>query len=177
MLPFTPAPKPEPKKKKAKHRLGGAKSSESGKRYEREFVNETKERHKDKADLLTVSRVVGSGAFGKTDPYLEGDIKISMGRATRVDAKRLRLLLETKAYDKFDGRGERTITFPLDFIDKIIKEADRTTRIPGLVYHPKNTNREILAIDVHYVLDCLLEQEKYIAELESQLEEVILVEL
>ena len=169
-----PKPQKRPKSPPTGLRRGGAKPRESGRRYEASLRDATIARYEeDYPGMVAMERVIGSGAFGKVDATLKGDLRLGIGPERREDAKRLRALLEAKTWDQVDGRGEKTVTFSLSLIDKIIEEAAVLNRVPGFVYHPKNTSRHILCIDYFYVLDILVDQEAQITALTEQLEEAL----
>jgi hypothetical protein len=102
---------------------GGRKPKEAGRRYEKSF-----------ADKYGYHRQVGSGAFGALDPTLLGDVVGEIGR--------LKLLFETKSWDKVDGRGEKVVTFPVSLLDKISREAALLQKTPVFIYHVKGSTDE-----------------------------------
>lgn len=122
---FRPVPKPAKKEKKAPKPMsrGGKKPKEAGRRYEKSF-----------ADRYGYRRQVGSGAFGSVDPTLLGDVVGEIGR--------LKLLFETKSWDKVDGRGQKVVTFPVSLLTKIAKEAELLGKAPVFVYHVKGASDE-----------------------------------
>lgn len=129
---------------------GGRKPKEAGRRKEREFSN-----------AYGFTRVAGSGAFGAADPILGGDIRGDVGRK--------KFLLEMKAWEKVDARGEKTINIPISILDKIRKESEILARYGGVIYHPKGTSRYIAIFDWVDFYELLTEQEEYIARLEAAL--------
>lgn len=135
-----PIPKPQPKIK------GGKKPKQAGTRYERVFTQKHGGR-----------RIVGSGAFGVVDPMLKGDIAITIGDKD--------YLLESKSLNKINGRGEKTVTFPLSFIEKITEEAKTTGKIPGLIYHPKGSSDEYLFVKFAWFKELIEDYVRQIREL------------
>ncbi len=148
--------KPEPKLKKVRKPLRRStfNPKSSGRRAEKVF-----------ADRYGFKRQIGSGAFGKLDPMLVGDIIGDIGR--------LKFLFENKSFEQYNSRGERTVTFPRAWLEKINLEAKSIGRLPMFIYHFKNSNEDwaVIRFDALYAL--LLEQENQIAALESQLEECL----
>jgi hypothetical protein len=139
-------------KEKKPLKRGGAKPKEAGRRFEREF-----------ADRHDMRRVVGSGAFGQIDPMLQGDIVGEIGR--------LRLLMEAKSWNKVDGQGQKTVTFPLNLMDKIKKEAESLGREPILIFHPKNTNVELAIVPYSWLHNLISRWESEIKTLSDLLDE------
>ena len=105
---------------------------------------------------------MGSGAFGAADPLLGGDIRADVGRK--------KFLLEMKAWEKVDAKGQKTINLPVSILDKIRKESEVVARYGGVIYHPKGTNRYLAIFDWVDFFELLTEQEEYIAKLEAALE-------
>lgn len=151
---FRPAPKPKPKVKKPKpsFQRGGRKPKDAGRRYEASF-----------AKKYAMTRVVGSGAFGAVDPTLHGDVSGAIGRK--------QYLIETKSYDRVDGRGEKIVTFPVAFLDKISKEAQVMGKIPLFIYHVKNSSEEWAVVRFDWLYETLSALETEIAELTLQVME------
>lgn len=149
MVSINPAKGPIPKPKKILKQKGGRKPKETGRRYEKHF-----------ADKFGYHRQVGSGAFGAVDPTLLGDVTGEIGR--------LRLLFETKSWDKVDGRGEKVVTFSVSLLNKIAKEAELLERVPVFIYHVKGSTDEWAVVKwdwFHTILTGLMQE---IAELEEQ---------
>jgi len=138
-----PILKPEPKIK------GGRKPKDAGKRYERSF-----------AQKYGYKRVVGSGAFGLVDPTLQGDVVAQIGP--------LDMLLELKSLTKVDGRGEKTVNFPLLFLEKIEQEAASIGKIPGLVYHVKGDTKEYIVLRFDWFKELVEDYERQLEELEER---------
>lgn len=92
---------------------------------------------------------------------LGGDIRGEIGRK--------KFLLEMKAWEKVDARGEKTINIPISILDKIRKESEILARYGGVIYHPKGTNRYIAIFDWVDFFELLTETEDYIFRLESEL--------
>lgn len=117
----------------------------------------------DDPPLVKMRRQVGSGAFGNVDPILKGDIKGEIGR--------LLLLFEAKSWDQVDGRGAKTVSFPVALIDKIEAEALTEDRFPIFVYHPKGSQREIAFCYYDRLHALLKEAYRQLMAYESQLSE------
>lgn len=156
-----PISKPPPREKKPRKPLrrtpmarGGRKPKEAGRRYERDFSNK-----------YGFQRQVGSGAFGKLDPMLVGDVAGAIGK--------LKFLFELKSLEQYNGRGERTVSFPKAWLDKINLEAKSVGRLPVFIYHLKGAPEEwaVIRYDVLYAI--LTELEEQIAALEEQLQECL----
>lgn len=143
-----PIPKPTPKKR------GGKSPRDSGIGFERKFVK----KHGYK-------RVVGSGAFGLQDPMLKGDVEARIGDKD--------YLLETKNLNKVDGRGEKTVTFPLSFLEKITKEAEAKGRIPGLIYHPKGSSKDYLFVEFDWFKELVEDYVRQIKELQKEKDDTV----
>lgn len=135
-----PISKPEPKIR------GGRKPKDAGRRYERAF-----------AQKIGGKRVVGSGAFGVADPSLVGDVVAKVGR--------LDMLLELKSLFQLDGKGKRTVTFPLSWLEKIEKEATSVGKIPGFIYHPKGYPHEYIVLRFAWFKELIEDYERQIEEL------------
>ena len=148
--------KPTPKQKKPRVglRRAGTKPKEAGRRAERAFANK-----------YNFQRQIGSGAFGKVDPLLVGDVSGNIGR--------LKFLFELKALEQYNGRGERTVAFPRSWLEKINIEAKSLGRIPMFIYHFKGSNEDWAVIRYDVLHAILAEQEKQIAELDAQLRECL----
>lgn len=164
-----PKPTKQPKEPKRGFQRGGRKPKDAGRRYEHRFATKfnepdgpTDEKGK---QLIHFRRQVGSGAFGKADPGLKGDI---LG-----DIVRLRLAFEAKSWDKINGRGEKTVTFPADFLYKIDEEAKTLNRDPIFVYHIKGDEEEWAVVRYSWLHEKLREYELYVYQLEHQLDEAL----
>ena len=152
-----PVPKPPKKIKKPASGLGrspfkrgGKKPKEAGRRYEKSF-----------ADKYGYRRQVGSGAFGAVDPMLLGDVVGEIGR--------LKLLFETKSWDKVDGRGEKVVSFPASLLDKISAEAALLGRTPIFIYHIKGASDEWAVVRYDWLHNTLTSLIKTIEEMEDEL--------
>lgn len=153
--PLQPIPKPPKKAPRERSKLagGGKKPREAGRRQEKAF-----------ADLYGFTRVLMSGAAGALDPTLAGDIRGEVGRK--------KFLLEMKAWNKVDARGEKTINLPLSILDKIRKESDNLARYGGVIYHPKGSSRYIAIFDWADFHSLLSEQEEIIERQAQYIEEL-----
>lgn len=139
---------PKPPKRRSKIAGGGRAPKEAGRRKEREFANQ-----------YDFTRVVGSGAFGPSDPLLGGDIRGEVGTK--------KFLLEVKSWDKVNARGEKTINLPVSILDKIRQEAEVLTRYGGVIFHPKGTSRYIAIFDWNDFYELLKSQEEEIERLNA----------
>lgn len=137
-----PILKPLPKIK------GGRKPKDTGRRYERSF-----------AQKYGGKRVVGSGAFGVVDPGLVGDVVQTVGD--------LDMLLELKSLNRLDGRGEKTITFPVAWLEKIDREATSVGKVPGFVYHVKGSPQEYIVLRFDWFKELIEEYVRQISEWEE----------
>lgn len=150
--PYT-GPNPKPKKKLKKPSVGlqrgGKKPREAGRRYEKSF-----------AEKFGYRRVVGSGAFAGVDPTLSGDVVGEIGR--------LKILFELKSWDRVDGRGEKVVTFSVNLLDKIQKEAELLERIPIFIYHVKGSSDEWAVVNYQWLHDTLTMLIQENADLEAQ---------
>lgn len=143
-----PIVKPEPKIK------GGKKPREAGRRYERAF-----------AQKYGFKTVLGSGAFGKVDPTLKGDVVAKVGP--------LDMLLEAKSLNKVDGRGAKIVNFPLSFLEKIEQEAQSMGKIPGLIYHPKGATQEYIVLRFDWFKELVEDYMRQIQELEDRYDNLL----
>ena len=138
-----PILKPTPKPK------GGRKPKNAGRRYERVF-----------ADKYGGKRVVGSGAFGVVDPVLVGDVAVRVGE--------LDMLMELKSLNQLNGRGERIVSFPLSWIEKIDREARSIGKIPGFIYHPKGSSDEYIVLNFAWFKELMEDYKRQIDELNKR---------
>lgn len=148
-----PIPKPIKKPKKPAKPLarGGRKPREAGRRYEHAF-----------ADKYALRRVLGSGAFAAQDPTLSGDIVGEIGR--------LRVLFEAKSWGQLDGRGEKVVSFPVAFLEKIAKEAKLLQREPIFIYHVKGASNEWAVVEYSWLHELILRWETDIMALMQDME-------
>lgn len=171
-----PIPKPEKREKAPRQGLrrtrshlgaGGGKPGGVGARDERRMVN----KYDDYTDdgFVSMRRIPGSGAF----VMLKGDLKLDIGAARNPELKRFRALMENKAYERFDARGAKTVTFPLSYMEKIAEEAEPENKFPALTYHPKGESNELFVCYFEDILNYWIASEKTIAELTLQLEEAL----
>lgn len=151
-----PIPKPTKRPKRPRNALsrGGKKPKEAGRRYEKSF-----------ADKYGFKRQLGSGAFGATDPALQGDVIGNIGP--------IGLLVEAKSWNKVDGRGEKVVSFPVSLLDKISKEAAQLGRAPIFLYHVKNASDEWAVVRFDWLFDTIKELTDQNAMLTEQLEEAL----
>ena len=82
---------------------------------------------------------------------------------------RLRLLFELKSWTVVEGRGEKTVTFPLSLLEKIASEAEVLGRVPVFVYHVKNASNEWAVVEYSWLHKTISYYEETIAALEEQL--------
>lgn len=150
-----PIPKPRKREKSTPKPMsrGGRKPKEAGRAYESRF-----------AKKYDYHRQVGSGAFASEDPTLAGDVVADIGT--------LKLLIETKSWDKIDGRGEKTVTFPVALLDKISAEARLLMREPIFLYHVKGASNEWAVIEYEWLHDLVTHWESTILALVLENEEL-----
>lgn len=153
---FNPVPKPkkQPKKARVPMARGGRKPKEAGRRYEKSF-----------ADRYGYRRQVGSGAFGTVDPMLLGDVVGEIGR--------LKMLFETKSWDRVDGRGKKVVTFPVSLLEKISKEAQLLQRAPVFIYHVKGASDEWAVVKWDWFHNLLTDLFREIEELSGGQEDTL----
>lgn len=165
-----PIPKPQKKPKKMRSSLGGGgrKPQEVGRRDEHRMVQKYDDRTGD--GLVSMRRIPGSGAF----VMMKGDLKLDIGAAKNPERKRFRALLENKAYERFDGRGAKTVTFPLDVLIKVKEEAEGEGKFAAVTYHPRGESDELFVCYFADILDYYIETERTIAAYQEQLEEALL---
>lgn len=174
-LPVMAVPKPtkKPKKEKAPKKTrsslggGGKKPSEVGRRDEYRMTQKYDNYTDD--NFVSMRRIPGSGAF----VMLPGDLKLDIGAAKNPERKRFRALIENKAYERFDGRGEKIVTFPLSYLTKIKDEAEPEGKFSALTYHPKGETEELFVCFFEDILKYFIETERTIAAYQEQLEEAL----
>ena len=172
---FQPVPKPtkKPKKEKAPKKTrsslggGGKKPSEVGRRDEYRMTQKYDNYTDD--NFVSMRRIPGSGAF----VMLPGDLKLDIGAAKNPERKRFRALIENKAYERFDGRGEKIVTFPLSYLTKIKDEAEPEGKFSALTYHPRGETDELFVCFFEDILKYFIETERTIAAYQEQLEEAL----
>ena len=167
---FQPVPKPDKRPKKTRSALsaGGRKPKEVGRRDEHRMVQKYDDYTGD--GFVSMRRIPGSGAF----VMLKGDLKLGIGPEKNVERKRFRALIENKAYERFDGRGGKTVTFPLSYLTKIIEEAEPEGKFAAVTYHPRGETDEVFICRFEDILDYFIETEKTIAAYSEQLQEALL---
>lgn len=171
----TAVPKPEKQQKaaaKGLSRSGGRKPKEAGRRFEQRMVDKYTEAKSPlpcpncgQLPLVYVKRQVGSGAFGKADPDLVGDLLLNIGR--------LRLLAEAKSWNKTLASGEKTINVPASVLYKLDQEARQLGRDPIGLFHMKNDTEEWAFVRLDWLINNLREWERCIRDLDQQLEEAL----
>ena len=163
-----PIPKPEKREKAPRQglrRSGGKSPGESGRKYERHFVNKYDEPDGPKASngkpLIHFKRNPGSGAFVE----LKGDVL--------ADIVSLKLMMELKTWAKVNARGEKTMTLPMSILYKLDEEAKTENRVPMLIYHTKTDKEEWAVVRYSWLHEKIRDYELQIRELTMQLEEAL----
>lgn len=168
-MPLQPGSLPHPRKQlkqpAAGLRRGGSKPHEAGRRAEHHFAKRydapdgpTNENGR---PLVHFRRQPGSGAF----VGLKGDV---LG-----DLVKLRILFEVKSWNKVNARGEKTVTFPFSFLEKLDDEAKQLDRIPIFIWHQKQSEEEWAVIRYSWLHEKLREYEMAIYQLEMQNTELL----
>ena len=163
-----PIPKPEKREKAPRQglrRSGGKSPGESGRKYERHFVNKYDEPDGPKGTngkpLIHFKRNPGSGAFVE----LKGDV---LG-----DIVALKLMFELKTWAKHTARGEKTMTLPMEILYKLDEEAKTENRVPMLIYHTKGDSEEWAVIRYSWLHEKIRDYELQIRSLTMQVEELL----
>ena len=169
MVALNPGATAKPEKREKAPRVGlrsgGRKSKDAGRRYEQRFAQKYDEPDGPTSasgkPLVHYKRVPGSGAFVE----LKGDVLAEIGT--------LAIAFELKSWNKVDGRGEKTVTFPTSLLDKIDAEAKTLNRVPILIYHPKGSEEEWAVVRYSWLHERFREYELQIHALTEQLDEVL----
>jgi hypothetical protein len=169
MVALNPGATAKPEKREKAPRVGlrsgGRKSKDAGRSYEQRFA-----RRYDEPDgptdakgkpLVHFKRVPGSGAFVE----LKGDVL--------AEIVALNLAFELKSWNKVDGRGEKTVTFPASYLAKIEQEASVLNRHPIFIYHIKGDSEEWAVVKYSWLHSKFREYELQIRALTEQLEEAL----
>jgi hypothetical protein len=78
---------------------------------------------------------------------------------------RLKLAFENKSWEQYNGKGEKTVSFPVALLDKIAKEAELLAREPIFIYHVKGASTEWAVVNYEWLHNLITQWENDILAL------------